>query len=286
MKFLSISMLITYLRVFHVSVISLPLSKVFEQKVYEINSLSYLNKIVKNFNNLDYIFQTIVELSSNSMRQSIAWIQTYNSLNLSSLQSSYTSNKDFSTKITDNKHLQDIIHKTHTPTIIPSITDVLQQNPLKKQETSIESLCIIPINFKENLIGHLIVANENSYFFDEDDLNLLITYVESLSIAIEGNYLLIEKIEKEKYKKELLMAKEIQNHFLPKNLPNLSNLEIEVLFKPSEEVGGDFYDFIRIDEHKLLVLIGDVSGKGMSAALYMALLKGIILSFNKNTSSL
>ncbi len=285
-NFLSISLLITYLRVFYVSIISLPLSRVLEQKVYEINSLSYLNKIVKNFSNLDYIFQTIVELSSISMRQSFAWIQTYNSSNLSLQDSFFFLNKDFFANITNNKHIQDIIRKTLNPSIIPSITDVLQQNQLIKQETCFESFCIIPINFRETQIGHLVVANENSYFFDDDDLNLLISYVEALSIAIEGNYLLIEKIEKEKYKKELLIAKEIQSHFLPKALPNLSNFEIEVFFKPSEEVGGDFYDFIPIDEHRFLVLIGDVSGKGMSAALYMALLKGIILSSNKNPLSL
>lgn len=285
-KFLSISLFIIYLRVLYVSIISLPLSRLLEQKVYEVSSLSYLNKIVKNFSNLDYIFQTIVDLSYNSMRQSFAWIQTYNAMNSSSIDSLLITANDLAKDFIYKQELKEFIRNTQKPIIIPSISDVFPQITPKQKEVHLESLCIVPIKFRETLIGHLVVASEKPYFFDEDDLKLLISYVEALSIAIEGNYLLNEKIEKEKYKKELLIAKEIQNHFLPKALPKQSDLEIEVLFMPSEEVGGDFYDFIHIDEYRLLFLVGDVSGKGMSAALYMALLKGIILSFNRYPLSL
>jgi sigma-B regulation protein RsbU (phosphoserine phosphatase) len=111
---------------------------------------------------------------------------------------------------------------------------------------------------------------------------LLSSFVETLSIAIENYFLIKDTIEKEKYRKELLIARDIQLSFLPKELPKTDRIEISSFIHPSEEVGGDFYDFIELAEDKLFVLIGDVSGKGLGAAFYMALLKGIFFTLSKN----
>jgi serine phosphatase RsbU (regulator of sigma subunit) len=140
----------------------------------------------------------------------------------------------------------------------------------------------VPIFVREKLFGHLIVANPTEHFFDEDDLNLLSSFVETLSIAVENYFLIKDTIEKEKYRKELLIARDIQLSFLPKELPKTDRIEISSFIHPSEEVGGDFYDFIELSEDKLFVIIGDVSGKGLGAAFYMALLKGIFFTLSKN----
>jgi serine phosphatase RsbU (regulator of sigma subunit) len=140
----------------------------------------------------------------------------------------------------------------------------------------------VPIFVREKLFGHLIVANPTEHFFDEDDLNLLSSFVETLSIAVENYFLIKDTIEKEKYRKELLIARDIQLSFLPKEFPKTDRIEISSFIHPSEEVGGDFYDFIELSEDKLFVIIGDVSGKGLGAAFYMALLKGIFFTLSKN----
>jgi len=84
--------------------------------------------------------------------------------------------------------------------------------------------------------------------------------------------------EKERIKRELEIARQVQLSFLPRQLPQLAGLDIAAVCVPANEVGGDYYDFVQLGNHRLGVLIGDVSGKGVSAAFYMTLTKGIIKS--------
>ncbi|MGC8956595.1 MAG: PP2C family protein-serine/threonine phosphatase [Candidatus Kapaibacteriota bacterium] len=281
------SLLLTYIRAFYYTMISLPFSRVIEQKVYEVNTLAYLSRIVRNYNNLDGVYEAIVELSYNSMKRSPSLLQLYRNSLLSGVKSSYENEID--EKIIEfaltEETIQKIIRSVERPTVVPSLSEKLNPDHIGAK-LIFESMCVVPIFFNDEITGHLVVMNKIPYFFDEDDLSLLVSFVETLEISIEGNHLLLQTIEKEKYKRELLIAKEMQNNFLPKGIPKINNLEIEIFFKPSDEVGGDFYDIIQIGNNKILFLIGDVSGKGMSAAFYMALLKGIILASETKTCSM
>lgn len=82
--------------------------------------------------------------------------------------------------------------------------------------------------------------------------------------------------ERKRLKAELDVARSAQMHMLPSDLPNLPGYEFAAFSEPAKEVGGDYYDFIDNDKEGLGIVIGDVSGKGMPAALYMTLVKGII----------
>lgn len=87
----------------------------------------------------------------------------------------------------------------------------------------------------------------------------------------------IEKIsERERLKKELEIAAKVQLSLLPKEQPNIPGYEISSLSIPAKEAGGDYYDFVKLSEGKLGIAIGDVSGKGVGAAIYMTLTKGIL----------
>jgi hypothetical protein len=89
--------------------------------------------------------------------------------------------------------------------------------------------------------------------------------------------------EKERFLKELEIARGVQMRFLPQSVPQSSNLEIVSLCQPAMEVGGDYFDFILRNNRYMTVLIGDVSGKGVSAAFYMTMVKGIIKTLSKKT---
>jgi MFS family permease len=89
--------------------------------------------------------------------------------------------------------------------------------------------------------------------------------------------------EKERFLKELEIARGVQLRFLPQKTPEFPCLDIVSLCQPAMEVGGDYYDFIRIDDRYMSVLIGDVSGKGVSAAFYMTMVKGIVKTLSKKT---
>jgi serine phosphatase RsbU (regulator of sigma subunit) len=95
--------------------------------------------------------------------------------------------------------------------------------------------------------------------------------------ALQPDYL-DRLAEKERIKRELEIARQVQLKFLPRALPAMPGLEIAALCLPANEVGGDYYDFVRLGPHRLGVLVGDVSGKGILAAFYMTLAKGIIKS--------
>jgi hypothetical protein len=89
--------------------------------------------------------------------------------------------------------------------------------------------------------------------------------------------------ERERFLKELEIARGVQMRFLPQQVPHSPNLEIVSLCQPAMEVGGDYFDFIRRNDRYMTVLIGDVSGKGVSAAFYMTMVKGIIKTLSKKT---
>jgi serine phosphatase RsbU (regulator of sigma subunit) len=97
--------------------------------------------------------------------------------------------------------------------------------------------------------------------------------------------LLHQKAEKERLEQELKIARAIQMSLLPQGPLLMPGLALTAHCEPAREVGGDYYDFLPLDDHRLGILIADVSGKGTSAALYMAELKGLILSLSQLHSS-
>ena len=113
----------------------------------------------------------------------------------------------------------------------------------------------------------------------KDQLGELAESFNSMTDSIEG--LLVEAAEKKRMEEELRIAHEIQMSLLPQGPLVMTGLSVSALCVPAREVGGDYYDFLRLDDHRVGVLIADVSGKGTSAALYMAELKGLVLSLSE-----
>jgi sigma-B regulation protein RsbU (phosphoserine phosphatase) len=114
--------------------------------------------------------------------------------------------------------------------------------------------------------------------YSQEDLNLLMTVASQTAIAVENSRL----YEKEKtftlMQEEMRLASKIQLDWLPKDPPDVPGFDIAGKMIPSELVGGDYYDFIRIDNQRLAISIGDVSGKGLSAAMLMANLHAVVRS--------
>ena len=117
----------------------------------------------------------------------------------------------------------------------------------------------------------------------EDQLGELATSFNSMTASIED--LLRQAAEKKRLEEELRIAHEIQMSLLPQGPLQMPGLSVTALCVPAREVGGDYYDFFPLDDHRVGILIADVSGKGTSAALYMAELKGLMLSLSRIHSS-
>jgi serine phosphatase RsbU (regulator of sigma subunit) len=117
--------------------------------------------------------------------------------------------------------------------------------------------------------------------FDNEDLDLISSFADQATIAIQNSRLIEKSLERERLMREMMLAQEMQKRLLPQALPVLQGIELEALSTPAFEVGGDYYDFNMLDEHRLGIIVGDVSGKGVSAAFYMAEMKGIFQSLSK-----
>jgi sigma-B regulation protein RsbU (phosphoserine phosphatase) len=116
-----------------------------------------------------------------------------------------------------------------------------------------------------------------------DQLGELADSFNSMTSSIED--LLREKAEKERMEEELRIARNIQMSLLPHGGLNVPGLSLTAHCEPAREVGGDYYDYLALDDHRVGLLIADVAGKGTSAALYMAELKGLMLSLTQQHSS-
>ncbi len=135
----------------------------------------------------------------------------------------------------------------------------------------VDAKVISPMMVSGRSKGLLVIGKKmNGGRFGDRDFQFIEALANTSISALENVRLFHEELEKKRLESELSLALEIQKNLLPKTVPQMPNFEIAGLSIPSRHVGGDYYDFIKLSEDKLLIVIADVSGKGMPAALIMA----------------
>lgn len=143
----------------------------------------------------------------------------------------------------------------------------------------LQSEICLPLVERDRLIGILVLGRKDSDEpYTASDIELLETVSDQANIALENALLSEELRERERMKKELEVARRIQMTSLPRKDPQVPGLEISGMSLPAYEVGGDYYDYLALDDTRFGVVVGDVSGKSTSAALYMAKIQGILHS--------
>ena len=135
----------------------------------------------------------------------------------------------------------------------------------------------VPMFMQGRLIGTINAGPKMSgKVYSQEDIDLLSTVGGQAAIAIENARLHESEIEKRRIEEELSLARKIQQGLLPKGNPPIVGLDLAGVSIPALTVGGDYFDYIPLGPNRLLVVVGDVSGKGMSAALYMSKIQGMI----------
>jgi serine phosphatase RsbU (regulator of sigma subunit) len=140
----------------------------------------------------------------------------------------------------------------------------------------LSSIIAVPLLRKDELRGALYVAKQREYGFDDEDVTVLTAFSDVASLALDTARLLSDSIEKQKFDGELRAARAMQKTLLPDTVPNIPGFELSAISIPAYEVGGDYYDFSTLWDSSPIVVIGDVSGKGISASIFMAETKGIV----------
>ncbi len=130
---------------------------------------------------------------------------------------------------------------------------------------------VIPIYHKNKSLAYAIIGDFNtSAEMVNNDLNFIQTLVNIIVVALENKKLFRERLDTERFKREMELAVEVQNMLIPQAIQHDTSVEIGAKYLPHQNIGGDYYDFIRLNADEFLWCIADVSGKGMSAALLMA----------------
>jgi sigma-B regulation protein RsbU (phosphoserine phosphatase) len=170
--------------------------------------------------------------------------------------------------------------KTRESVIVPNVKE-----DSRYIEARVETLSgmVVPIVSQNRIIGVFSLESDESNAYTHDDLEFLEAFASLAAISLERARQHREILDKRRLEEELSIAKRIQQSFLPQGKPQLSGFDISGINIPSEEVGGDYYDFIPIIENQIGIVIGDVSGKGIPAALIMASLRaGLIAEIRNN----
>lgn len=274
------------LRIWFVTISSLPNADIVERKSSELSSLAYLNSFVTNSvdKDIDYILSTVTGLAINSSRATGGWCEYYTNNEIKIIEAINFHEDDILALHSDNS-LTEYFKKLNEPKLIQTVSEDIHLAPLDFYSKEARSLLIIPIIAISERIGTLVLTNVYEFGFDSNELIVMSAFSSNLKIAIENAKLMKDSIEKEKYKNELILARNIQQKLLPQTLPIFDKYSISAFNLPATEVGGDYYDIVTLKNGNPCIIVGDVSGKGISAAFYMAQLKGVVLSHSKNSSN-
>lgn len=129
----------------------------------------------------------------------------------------------------------------------------------------------IPFYHKTKAIAYALIGDFNTTEeMLNNDLNFIQTLINVIVVALENKKLFRERMESERFKREMELAQEVQNMLIPLRLHKETAVEIGAKYFPHQNIGGDYFDFMRINDEEFLWCIADVSGKGISAALLMA----------------
>jgi sigma-B regulation protein RsbU (phosphoserine phosphatase) len=151
----------------------------------------------------------------------------------------------------------------------------------------VRSVLAVPLGVADKVFGIIYADSPIAEGrFTEDHLKVLTTLASVAAIRVENARLLEARFERERLERELALASEIQQRFQPTAPPHVKGYELQGISFPCYEIGGDYYDFIEREDGRLVIALGDVSGKGTAAALLMSSLHAAIHAQSASHDSL
>jgi len=261
---------------FFTTLFHIPTAEAFDRKAQEISSLQYFSKLITQVLDFDELAETVTDITTKVGGADASWIIWRENDDFVPLANKNIGFVD--SELINKFILKKINWNNLTETEFLKLGDFEGRVQLSQPY---KAVAVSPLKAHGQVKGLLIAVRKDEKKFNEEDKNAIATFSDYASVAIENSGLLEESIEKERLEKELDVAREIQKKIVPEKNPEYDELKISSVFIPAFEVGGDYYDFFEISKSKLGFVIADVSGKGISAALIMAQVKGIFESLSK-----
>ncbi len=259
---------------FLVTLFNLPTSSVFEQKLIEAINFQRLSQSIKPGQNEDQVLDILVDSCMSASYADAGWLE---------LREKDHEKTFLHRRFIENDTAEEIVELLNQTKPFSNFDWTSTENEMKVFYGKIvhelyHSVLVIPMVVNQRTLGKLYLLKEVKDGFNKEMINIISTFVGQACISVENYRLLNEAIRNERYKEELKIAQRVQQSLMPDTLHHDESFEISGFSIAADEVGGDYYETKCLDEHKFAVIIGDVSGKGTSAAFNMSQMKGIFHS--------
>lgn len=254
---------------------NLPTTSVFEQKFSEVLNLQRISNTSQFGKTEEEVYQLLIDSCMGTFMSQAAVLEIYDkdgappkivyqNISLSEYAQYYLYFKN---------------HNIHLNNQYVIVDDINTNKNVRKQDyLPYLSLIIIPlINYGEKL-GSIYLFSEIKSAFEKQMIDIVLTYVNQASTTISNFRLLKNAVENARYQEEVEIAKKVKNSLLTATSIDNDDIEFDVIYQSADDVGGDYFDFSIVENGIYALVIGDVSGKGTSAAFNMATLKGVFQS--------
>ena len=257
-------------------------ARLYTRVARQAQTLTVLNEISRELTsilNLDQLLKRIGELITRVIEYqmfSILLVDEQRGVLVHRFSVRYQENIQLKHDIPVGRGLVGYAVQHKTAVLVPDVTKdprYIQLNPETRSE-----LCV-PLIYKGRAIGVLDVEHTRRNYYNDDHVRTITTLAGQIAIAIE-NARLYERIarEEQRLERDLAMAREIQVRLLPHACPRMKSADLAAKFEPALMIGGDMFDFLEYSGERVALALGDVSGKGAPAALYAALVSGLLRS--------
>ncbi|MDN5216555.1 SpoIIE family protein phosphatase [Fulvivirgaceae bacterium BMA12] len=254
---------------------NLPTSSVFEQKFEDVINFQRLSQSIQTGKNEEQVLEILLDSSASAVLAGAGWIEIFKH----NKENKYLKTDNLSIKAI--RRITEAIRKSKIKNLLE--TEIYSIGNVSKMTSSIKdskfkSALLVPLIVQKKQIGIMALLKDVNEGFNKEIIDIIRTFANQACISIENFRLLGEAIENERYKEELKIARKVQQSLLPSDLISNTCFEISGFSVSADEVGGDYYDTYQLSDHKFVLVIGDVSGKGTSAAFNMSQMKGVFYS--------
>ncbi len=301
-KFVALSLLFSniYFGMAFVSTLfHLPTADAFDRKRSEVSSIHTLSKLVTQVFDFNELVETVTAMTLQVCEAQSCWLEIISLddggetgvVRTGSLLVNIVSLQNISAREVEDLHAAGlgVLRARVLADRKPLVIDALAGDPRLGQQRvasgTIASLVVVPLVSHVGPLGFLYVTKSTEFGFVKDDIDVISTFADQATVAIENSRLIKKSIERERLVREMTLAQEMQRKLLPQVLPAHPSIDLDAVSTPAFEVGGDYYDFIDLPGNRLGIIVGDVSGKGVPAAFYMSEVKGIFLSLGAQYDS-
>jgi phosphoserine phosphatase RsbU/P len=192
----------------------------------------------------------------------------------------------------------DAVFQNNRPVVFPFTEKILpaedwdlilpdegQIDPLPFLQSRYPLLMGFPLSVKDDVYGVLLAQDENIATNRERRFELLWGIAQQTSLAIQNDRLNKEMLDRQRLEREFQLARDIQQTFLPNQMPDMPGWDMAVYWETARQVGGDFYDYFLLPDGRLAFVIADVSDKGLAASLYMAVTRTLLRAAARESTS-